>query len=108
MFASLNDVHRYPLPDEKTGVINRNAIVIDAANVTVEPTANNGLPRVAVDATIAVPTLFAGIFGFDGMQIRGKATASIFSGGWRNRFDLGGHVPRRRRLAPADVAGHVL
>lgn len=78
LFASFNDLHRYALPDEDKEESNRNGIVIDAGNVTVEPTANNGLPQVKVDATVPVPTLFAGIFGFESMQIRGQATASIF------------------------------
>ena len=62
-FAKLNQVRRYADPSKDDPSPNANNIVITAGNVQV--LANEDLPRVRVDSSIPVPTLFAGIFGLN-------------------------------------------
>ncbi len=82
-FAGKNQVRRYSDPGMNDPSPNANNIVINASNVLVqtstsEVNANYGLPRVKVDSSIPVPTLFAGMFGLNGFTISASATATVF------------------------------
>lgn len=75
-FAGFNQVRRYADPDPESGQPNANKIVITASNVQLQT--NFDLPRVKVDATMPIPTLFAGLFGLNGFTMSAAATASVF------------------------------
>lgn len=75
-YAALNQVRRYADPGRDDPTPNANFIKLTPGNVQVQ---NNGdLPRVRVDASIPVPTLFAGMFGLNGFNIGAGATATVF------------------------------
>lgn len=76
-YAGFNQVRRYVDPDPKgTPQPNANQIVITAGNVQVQK--NFDLPRVKVDTSLSIPTLFAGLFGLNGFTVSAAATATIF------------------------------
>jgi len=75
-FAGFNQVRRYADPDPNGNEPNANKIIINAGNVQVQD--NFDLPRVKVDASMPIPTLFAGLFGLNGFTISSAATASVF------------------------------
>jgi hypothetical protein len=75
-FAGFNQVRRYNDPDPNSMTPNANQITISAGNVQVQD--NFDLPRVKVDATLQIPTLFAGLFGLNGFTISSAATATVF------------------------------
>lgn len=76
-YAGFNQVRRYADPGKDDPAPNANNIVIGAGNVQVQ-TNGDELPRVKVDSTIPVPTLFAGMFGLNGFNIGAAATATVF------------------------------
>ncbi|MEP7340914.1 MAG: pilus assembly protein TadG-related protein [Acidobacteriota bacterium] len=75
-YAGRNQVRRYADPDPKSNSPNANKITITAGNVQVQN--NFDFPRVKVEASIEVPTLFAGLFGLNGFNISSAATATVF------------------------------
>src|SRR5215813_7813463 len=75
-FASLNEVRRYPNPDPDVLAPNANSIVIDDAAISFDTSSD--IPRVTVDSTLEVPTLFAGIVGFYKLNVNARAMASLF------------------------------
>lgn len=76
-YAGFNQVRRYTDPDPKgTPQPNANQIVISASNVEIQK--NFEFPRVKVDTSLAVPTLFAGLFGLNGFTISAAATGAVF------------------------------
>lgn len=76
-YAGFNQVRRYVDPDPKgTPQPNANQIVITASNVEVQK--NFDLPRVKVDVSLPIPTLFAGLFGLNGFTISAAATGTVF------------------------------
>jgi hypothetical protein len=77
LYASLNEVRRYTPnnPDEGGNV---NSITLTDGEITIQNGANGGLPRISVESTVDVPTLFAGIVGFYSMTIRARSEASLF------------------------------
>ncbi|MEO6726290.1 MAG: pilus assembly protein TadG-related protein [Blastocatellia bacterium] len=75
-YAGLNQVRRYADPDPDSTVPNANKITITASDVQVQD--NLDLPRVSVDTSVQVPTLFAGLFGLNGFTISSAATATVF------------------------------
>lgn len=75
-YAGFNQVRRYADPDPKgTPQPNANQIIITAGNVEVQ--ANFDLPRVKVEASLPIPTLFAGLFGLNGFTVSAGATATV-------------------------------
>ncbi|MEK7832664.1 MAG: pilus assembly protein TadG-related protein, partial [Acidobacteriota bacterium] len=74
-FAKLNQVRRFADPGKDDPSPNANNIVITAGNVQVQ--AGGDLPSVKVDASIPVPTLFAGMFGINGFNIGSAAIATV-------------------------------
>lgn len=74
-YAKLNQVRRYADPGIKDPSPNANDIVITAGNVQVQ--GNEDLPRIRVDSSVPVPTLFAGIFGLNGFSVSAAATATV-------------------------------
>ena len=76
-YAGFNQVRRYTDPDPKgTPQANANQIVITAGDVEVQK--NFDFPRVRVNTSVAVPTLFAGLFGLNGFTISAAATGTVF------------------------------
>lgn len=77
LYASLNEVRRYTPnnPDEGGNV---NSITLTDGEFTIQNGINGLLPKVTVESTIEVPTLFAGIVGFYSMNIRARSEASLF------------------------------
>ncbi|HMY71422.1 MAG TPA: TadG family pilus assembly protein, partial [Blastocatellia bacterium] len=68
---------RYTDPNPKgTPQPNANQIVIFASNVEIQK--NFEFPRVKVDTSLPVPTLFAGLFGLNGFTISAAATGAVF------------------------------
>jgi hypothetical protein len=76
-YAKLNQVRRYADPAATDPSPNANNIVITAGNVQVSQAGGDDLPRVKVDSSIPVPTLFAGIFGLNGFNVSAASTASV-------------------------------
>jgi Flp pilus assembly protein TadG len=76
-YAGFNQVRRYVDPNPQgTPQPNANQIVISASNVQVQK--NFDLPRVRVDVSLPIPTLFAGLFGLNGFTVSAAATGTIF------------------------------
>ncbi|MBS1788956.1 MAG: hypothetical protein JST85_14595 [Acidobacteria bacterium] len=75
-YAKLNQVRRYADPAANDPSPNANDIVITSGNIQVL-TNGDELPRVKVDSSIPVPTLFAGMFGLNGFNISAGATATV-------------------------------
>ncbi|MFN0113002.1 MAG: pilus assembly protein TadG-related protein [Blastocatellia bacterium] len=75
-YAGYNQVRRYADPKKDDPSPNSNFISLTAGNVQVQT--DGDLPRVRVDASIPVPTLFAGMFGLNGFNIGAGATATVF------------------------------
>ena len=75
-YAKLNQVRRYADPGKNDPSPNANDIVLTGGNIQVQ-TNGDDLPRVKVDSSIPVPTLFAGMFGINGFNISAAATATV-------------------------------
>ncbi|HQR33020.1 MAG TPA: pilus assembly protein TadG-related protein [Blastocatellia bacterium] len=75
-YAKLNQVRRYADPGKNDPSPNANDIVLTNGNIQVQASGDE-LPRVKVDSSIPVPTLFAGMFGLNGFNISAAATATV-------------------------------
>ena len=76
-YAGFNQVRRYVDPDPKgTPQPNANQIIIGAGDVKIQDEFDP--PRVRVDKSLPIPTLFAGLFGLNGFTISAAATAAVF------------------------------
>jgi hypothetical protein len=74
-YAGYNQVRRFADPDPNSGQPNANDIVLTAGEVTIDPGVD--IPQVRINTAIQTPLLFAGIFGFNSMNITTTATASL-------------------------------
>lgn len=74
-FAGYNQVRRYADPDPDSGQPNANDIVLPAGNVTVDTSSD--IPKVQINMSLQTPLLFAGIFGFNSMNMAVTTTASL-------------------------------
>ncbi|MGE0130941.1 MAG: pilus assembly protein TadG-related protein [Blastocatellales bacterium] len=74
-YAGYNQVRRYADPDPNGNQPNANNITIASGDVAVDT--SNYLPRVRVSTTIPTPLLFAGVFGFNSINMGATATASL-------------------------------
>jgi Predicted membrane protein len=74
-YAGYNQLRRYPDPDPNANQPNANNITISAGDVTVDT--NGELPKVRVTTSKEVPLLFAGVFGFNNINMGATATASL-------------------------------
>ncbi len=75
-YAGLNEVRRFADPDPESGLPSPNNIALDAANVVVDTSAD--IPKARINTSMEMPLLFAGIFGFNTMNMGAAATASLF------------------------------
>jgi len=76
-YGALNQLRRFSDPDPKSNDPNRNDIVIDPGNVIVDTATPNDIPTVRVRAIVPIPTIFAGIFGLDSVDLGARAKASL-------------------------------
>lgn len=74
-YAGYNQLRRYPDPDPSGNQPNANNISIEASEVTFP--AGGDLPQVRVATAKDVPLLFAGVFGFNNINMGAAATASL-------------------------------
>jgi Flp pilus assembly protein TadG len=74
-FAGFNQVRRYTDPDPDSGQPNANNIVLAPGNVTVDTSTD--IPKVRINTSMTMPLLFAGLFGFNSMNMGAAATASL-------------------------------
>jgi Flp pilus assembly protein TadG len=74
-FAGYNQVRRYTDPDPDSGEPNANNIVLASGNVVVDTGAD--IPKVRINTLMTMPLLFAGLFGFNSMDMGAAATASL-------------------------------
>ncbi|MCI0663553.1 MAG: pilus assembly protein [Acidobacteria bacterium] len=75
-YAGFNTVRRHTDPDPESDQPNRNKIEVDRGSVTID--LGSDLPKVRVNTNLDVPLLFAGLFGFEQMNINAGSQASIF------------------------------
>lgn len=74
-YAGYNQLRRYPDPDPNSNQPNANNISIAAGEVTVDTSGE--LPKARVATSKDVPLLFAGVFGFNNINMGAAATASL-------------------------------
>lgn len=76
LFASYNQVRRYADPAQGSGATNKNQLVLDPGQVSIDLT--DDIPRLRAVASVNLSLLFAGLFGLPAVSIQSAAQASLF------------------------------
>ncbi len=74
-YAGFNQVRRYTDPDPDSTEPNSNNIVLDPSAVSVDRSTD--LPKVLISTSMQTPMLFAGMFGFNTIDMNAISSASL-------------------------------